>query len=179
MLQTLKNNWKVAGISTILTELGIDKVLVSKIVKPMDSDTLRLIFDCTKDLESHSKDLCNALFVIKLYNLNYKPTLENQLTLKIAIDRIMSSIEYQGIMGQQSSIEECFRRFEYILEKFYSNQLLRESKKNIKHKERIEEPTIDFDKPKEILCLKCMNKFVSSRGFCPNCKTANFITDKL
>jgi len=43
----------------------------------------------------------------------------------------------------------------------------------------IEEAVINFNTPKELLCLKCMNNFVSIKGYCASCKTANFITDKL
>ena len=44
--------------------------------------------------------------------------------------------------------------------------------------QRVEDPIIAYQNPKELLCLKCMNKFVSTRGYCAICKTANFITDK-
>jgi hypothetical protein len=121
MFGIFKKSWAHAGVNATLKASGLDGIVAGKISNSLSSEMWNIVTSCTKELNQQCSNLCNSMFSIMLFThlSSDSSDWEEQEYIRIAMQRIMESIELQKHFGFSSKIEESEKRFQYICEKYF------------------------------------------------------------
>jgi len=124
MFSSIKNIWNISEVTTTLNKAGLNKDDARNITQTLPKEAWALINDCTSNLNSQCKNLCNSMFAASLFQILNRDRLSWELENSIGevIRNILESVEYQSEMGHKTKIDDSLRRFEYVGEKCYGNR---------------------------------------------------------